>query len=141
MKTYYQILGVSETADQPEIKRVFRKLAKENHPDINPGDAVAEARFKDINEAYGILGDPDKRAKYDADRKMSSDGRQQQASPKSKKAGTSASPFDYASMNYRDIFDNIIPEVDKKKTDKKEQKNPDPINVDSIFSKFMGFKP
>jgi len=139
MKTYYQVLGVKETASQAEIKRVFRQLAKENHPDIHPGDVAAEARFKEINEAYGILGDPDKRSQYDTECKENPAGRQNRQNNRASR--TTTSPFDYASMNYRDIFDNIIPDMDKKSSEKKEQKNPDPINVDDIFSKFMGFKP
>lgn len=64
-KDYYQILGVSKTASDAEIKKVFRKLARQYHPDLNPGDRTAEAKFKEINEAYEVLSDPDKRKKYD----------------------------------------------------------------------------
>jgi len=62
---YYQTLGVPRTASQAEIKKAFRKLAREVHPDVKPGDKTAERRFKDINEANEVLSDPDKRAKYD----------------------------------------------------------------------------
>ena len=64
-KDYYQTLGVSKTASEKEIKQAYRKLARKHHPDVNPGDKAAEARFKEINEAYEVLGDPDKRKKYD----------------------------------------------------------------------------
>lgn len=64
-KDYYQILGVSKDANEAEIKKVYRKLARKYHPDLNPGDRVAEAKFKEINEAYEILSDPEKRQKYD----------------------------------------------------------------------------
>ena len=64
-KDYYATLGVSKAASEKEIKQAFRKLARKLHPDVNPGDKAAEARFKDINEAYEVLGDPETRKKYD----------------------------------------------------------------------------
>ncbi len=62
---YYAILGVSRSAKQPEIKKAYRRLARKNHPDVNPGDKHAEERFKRIQEAYDVLSDPKKRAMYD----------------------------------------------------------------------------
>lgn len=64
-KDYYETLGVSRDADTEQIKKAYRKLAREVHPDVNPGDETAEERFKEINEAYQVLSDPEKRAKYD----------------------------------------------------------------------------
>lgn len=64
-RNYYQILGVPKDATLEEIKRVYRRLARQYHPDLNPGDKEAEEKFKDIGEAYHILSDPDKRAQYD----------------------------------------------------------------------------
>src|SRR3569833_2063587 len=64
-KDYYKILGVPKTATDKEIKAAYRKLARESHPDVNPGDKGAEDKFKDIGEAYDVLSDADKRSKYD----------------------------------------------------------------------------
>ena len=64
-KDYYATLGVPKTASAKEIKQAFRKMARKYHPDVNPGDKAAESRFKEINEAYKVVGDADKRKKYD----------------------------------------------------------------------------
>ncbi|MEJ2569085.1 MAG: J domain-containing protein [Anaerolineales bacterium] len=64
-KDYYKILGVKKDASEDDIKKAFRKLARKHHPDLNPGDASAAERFKEINEAYEVLSDPEKREKYD----------------------------------------------------------------------------
>lgn len=64
-KDYYKILGVSRSASPQEVKQAFKKLARQHHPDKNPGDKAAEERFKDINEAYTVLSDPEKREYYD----------------------------------------------------------------------------
>src|SRR3990172_9141914 len=64
-RDYYQMLGVPRAASQAEIKKAFRKLAREHHPDRNPGDTGAEKRLKDVNEAHAVLSDPDRRRQYD----------------------------------------------------------------------------
>src|SRR3954470_21725440 len=64
-RDYYEILGVPRGASQAEIKKAFRKLARQHHPDRNPGDAAAERRFKDLNEANAVLSDAEKRKQYD----------------------------------------------------------------------------
>ena len=64
-KDYYKILGVERSADEKEIKKAYRRLARQYHPDVNSGDKAAEARFKEINEANEVLSDPEKRRKYD----------------------------------------------------------------------------
>ena len=64
-RDYYEVLGVSKDADEATIKKAYRQLAKKNHPDVNPGDKDAEERFKEINEAYQVLSNPQKRAEYD----------------------------------------------------------------------------
>ncbi|MCX4286189.1 MAG: DnaJ domain-containing protein, partial [Clostridia bacterium] len=64
-KDYYKVLGVDKNASQEQIKSAYRKLAKQYHPDLHPGDNAAAEKFKEVNEAYSVVGDPDKRGKYD----------------------------------------------------------------------------
>ena len=64
-RDYYQVLGVSKDATEKELKHAYRKLARKHHPDVNPGDLGAEQKFKELNEAYEVLSDRDKRSKYD----------------------------------------------------------------------------
>ena len=64
-RDYYEVLGIDKSASAEDIKRAYRKKAKECHPDLHPGDKEAEERFKELNEANEVLSDPDKRARYD----------------------------------------------------------------------------
>jgi len=84
---YYKILGIGRGATQKEIKQAYRKLARKYHPDVNPGDKSAEARFKRINEAYEVLSDPEKRKKYDRF------GEQWQHADEFARAGWQAGPY------------------------------------------------
>ena len=69
-KDYYQVLGVAKNASAADFKKAYRKLAQQLHPDANPGNADAEARFKEVSSAYDVLGDEDKRKRYDEVREM-----------------------------------------------------------------------
>ena len=74
-KDYYASLGVAKDADAGAIKKAYRKLAVKLHPDKNPGDAAAEAKFKEVSEAYDVLSDADKRKEYDEARSLFASGR------------------------------------------------------------------
>ena len=64
-RDYYEVLGLQKGASEEEIKKAFRKMAMKYHPDKNPGNKEAEEKFKEVNEAYSVLSDPDKKSKYD----------------------------------------------------------------------------
>ena len=91
MADYYKILGISRDASEKEIKQAFRRLARQLHPDINPGHERAEARFKQINEAHAVLSDPDKRQKYD----RYGDSWQQADKTRSHHGQSDGGPFDF----------------------------------------------
>ena len=97
-RDYYEVLGVSKTASDSEIKSAYRKLAKKYHPDMNPGDKEAEAKFKEASEAYAILSDADKRRQYDQFGHAAFDGG----------AGGGAGGFDFNGADMGDIFGDIF---------------------------------
>jgi curved DNA-binding protein len=91
---YYAVLGVSRTATEKEIRSAYRKLARQHHPDVNPGNKEAEDRFKTINEAYEVLSDPDKRKKYD---EVGERWREYEQYQRAQGAAAQGQPFDWAS--------------------------------------------
>lgn len=112
-KSFYSVLGVAESATHDEIKKAYRKLAKQYHPDKNKGDAKAEAKFKEISEAYDILGDEKKRAQYDEMRKagfFDQMGGQGAAGGRGGWAGAGAQGGGVHGFNFEDLggFDNIF---------------------------------
>ena len=103
-KDYYQILGVARNASANEIKGAYRKLAMQYHPDRNPGDKQAEERFKEMNEAYQVLSDPQKRARYDQLGASYSEW-QQQGTPGNFNWGQwTSQPGGYQEVNLNDLF-------------------------------------
>ena len=97
-RDYYEVLGVSKTASDAEIKKAFRGLAKKYHPDMHPGDKECEEKFKEAQEAYAVLSDPDKRRQYDQFGHAAFDG----------SAGGGAGGFDFSGMDMGDIFGDIF---------------------------------
>ena len=91
-RDYYEVLGVDKNADDATIKKAYRNLAKKYHPDANPGDEEAAAKFKEASEAYAVLSDADKRRQYDQFGHSAFDG-----------AG-GAGGFDFNNMDFSDIF-------------------------------------
>lgn len=99
-RDYYEVLGVSKTATDEEIKKAYRKLAKQYHPDLNPGNKEAEAKFKEAGEAYEVLGDKEKRAKYDQFGHAAFDPNMG--------GGYGGAGFDFGGMDFGDIFSSIF---------------------------------
>jgi molecular chaperone DnaJ len=101
-KDFYKVMGVSKDVSEAELKKKYRKLAREFHPDLHPGDAKAEARFKEINEAHDILSDKAKRAEYDQVRAMGSGPRFTGG------AGGQGAGFNGGGAGFEDVFANLF---------------------------------
>ncbi|NKB49253.1 MAG: molecular chaperone DnaJ [Alphaproteobacteria bacterium] len=99
-RDFYEVLGVERSADAAEMKSAYRKLAMQHHPDRNPGDAEAERKFKEVNEAYDALRDDDKRAAYDRYGHAAFEG--------GGAAGAGAGGFDFGGGGFADIFDEMF---------------------------------
>ena len=97
-RDYYEVLGIPKTATEAEIKKAFRTTAKKYHPDMHPGDKECEEKFKEAQEAYAVLSDPDKRHQYDQFGHAAFDG----------SAGGGAGGFDFSGMDMGDIFGDIF---------------------------------
>lgn len=112
MADFYQLLGVDRSADADEIKKAYRRLAKQNHPDANPNDDAAAERFKEVGEAYGVLSDPEKRKKYDQMRRFGAftgAGRGTSRGPATSGSGPSFSFDDLSNFGgLGDIFSSIF---------------------------------
>jgi len=132
-KDYYRILGVDKKASTPDIKKAYRKLARNYHPDLNPGDKSAENKFKDIQEAYSVLKDPEKRRQYDqfgVARDQGAGGRPYQQNF----SGFQGFDFSgFGSSSFQDFFENIF-SASQKRTPLSPEKGDD-----LLYSMRLGF--
>lgn len=150
MKDYYKILGVSKNADNDELKKAFRSLAKKYHPDRNKDDESAKAKFQDVNEAYGVLSDEKSRKEYDEKRAASNNKKDNQgfksaaksSSEKEHKSEYSARSKEEAMADLNNYFANFFgfdPKSNNVNKDKlKKQKNP--IDTSNMFESFFNVK-
>ena len=126
MNEYYRSLGVQPGATAEELKKAYRGLAKKYHPDLHPGDKEAEARFKEINEAYETLSDPQKRKEYD-EKQRTTQGRSSDLLPQMQGGFAQFFGFDPATGKV----------VDEEKVSGKKK---NPLDTTDLFERFMGFK-
>lgn len=142
-KDYYKILGVTADADASTIKKVFRQLAKKYHPDTNSGNPECEQRFREINEAYSVLGDEEKRKEYDNNRAKGSANSSTAGNQKEKTTGKTGNPFaGFSAQNFKmDFGDMMFEEINNKKKKNENQGEINFADVSSQFASFFGFKP
>lgn len=142
IKNYYQMLGVAKTATEEEIKTAFRKLAKKYHPDAHPGDVECEKKFREINEAYSVLGDAEQRKKYDEElpgaKSAKKTGQEKQSA---RRQGNSQEvDFENIHQSFASFF-GFDPR--EKKITNEEKLNPkaaNPLDTTDLFEHFMGIK-
>ena len=140
INNYYDILGVKQTDSEDTIKKAYRKLAKRYHPDSNPGDKLAEAKMREISEAWETIGNENKRKLYDQELSGS-------AKQKPFTAGSSKAPRQERPMTQEDFFnmtrgfdDMFSPEAIKNSANRSKASRKNPIDTTDFFEKVMGFK-
>lgn len=147
---YYRILGIPKEADEEQIKQAYRRKAKQYHPDRNPGDPDAEARFKEVVEAYETLGDSGRRRAYDQKQETAAGHGPSAGKTRTKSSGsTPVQPVDleglarsmerYFTSSYRTNGDPRGHGQEQKK-DAGSNKKKDPLNVTDMFEAYMGWK-
>lgn len=132
MTDYYAVLGVQPDAKIDLIKQQYRKLAKESHPDLHPGDKAAEARFKEVALAWETLGNADKRAKYDREREKEG------AAGRKRPSGRTAPVADVDIGELIRKYDSYFGKVVTPKEGQKQEANP--LDASDLFEKYMGIK-
>ena len=143
MNEYYRSLGVQPGATAEELKKAYRGLAKKYHPELHPGDKEAEARFKEINEAYETLSDPQKRKEYDEKQRTTQGREPQKKSASSARTRTpTGGPVDFSQMQggFAQFF-GFDPATGKVVDEEKVSgKKKNPLDTTDLFERFMGFK-
>ena len=135
---YYKILGVSEQAEEEQIKQAYRRLAKKYHPDLNPNDSEAEEKFKNVVEAYETLGDTDKRKEYDLKKTKTGDGRKRESTASAKSPDKNMADFTKDMERYFG-FSFDVGQSEKQKTGA-DGKKKNPLDVTDMFEAFMKVK-
>ncbi len=133
---YYKVLGVSEQAGEEDIKQAYRKFAKKYHPDLNPNNPEAEEKFKNVVEAYEILGDTDKRKEYDLKRKKTETGGSNERTASAKTPDRNMADFTKDMEKYFG-FSFAGEKTEKQSTDGKRR---NPLDVTEMFEAFMHIK-
>jgi curved DNA-binding protein len=139
MKTYYEILGIRREATKDEIKKAFRKLARQYHPDVNPGDKEAEAKFKIVNEAYNTLSDASAKAMYDARLEGGHiDQAPQGAKTVKSPAGYQPFAFEHLDSSFENFF-GFNPKTQGAGLDHKEPRKT-PMDTTELFERYFQTK-
>jgi len=146
MNELYKRLGVAPTATDMELKKAYRQLAKKLHPDLNPDDPQAEAKFKEINEAYETLSDPDKRKAYDAAQQPAQreQPRKRPGAARTAPRAPTGGPIDFSQMTggFASFFgfDPQTGEITDEAKVSGQSPKKNPLDMSDMFEKFMGFK-
>lgn len=140
MYEYYQILGIKNDATDAELKKAYRALAKKYHPDHHPDDLNAQKKIQEINDAYSVLGDPEKRKKYDAEQISSGTKGQKRPNANASKTTAYNEKPDFGRM--QDEFERFFGFQPKSGeiTNEDKLKTKNPLDTSELFEKFMGFK-
>lgn len=144
MKNYYEILGLKRDASSEEIKKAYRKLARQYHPDVNPGNKQAEEKFKEINEAYNTLNDDELKKAYDDRLDFGSDKNKPGESKNKASHGPGGTTGGFKNFDMDEVeksfekFFGYNPRTKEVNLDKDKKKKKNPIDTTEMFEKYFG---